>query len=573
MSAWGRPDWGAPLATSVWAAFEAPERRAVLPHALTLASDANGAPDLRFVVYRAAHAGDGTSHGVLDARIVAAYDTDTTGTLQPVARAFLRLEWLADTATTLAAPEPLWWSASGEAELVLRIAQDGVALIENSLQTALPLRVVADVEVDGVAPRVDARADVDVQRLVRTLREQGGDVVARESLRERLLREPEALAVALRATPGVDANMAVAALVDQLRAHWFGFAPSNIEGAAMLALPPADAALPGRVTLDLSAVCVAPRAFVLALAPFDEAARLAGRPWREIVEWRELLPLAFGDTRLRVETNLPAWSPETLKLVATLTFAPNPPSRRHALSPSLALDAAQPVVDIGVRLARNETPRWTLRVDAILPVAGSIRRLAGAPIEGSGTRVVIGPAQIPVALARVEASPGLLALADVDVTPADSPDAPLHLTAASPRGTVCVPAPAAGATLRIVARGRGADIALDPRAFGDLRVDLSDFPQYGTQSAAFDVTFDAGPSAVAVETRALDANDDASSESIAFDPSQPRRDVAWRCRDPFRCGLRWRWRAGIGEAAWPWSEPLAPGAVAQLAASERLRAS
>lgn len=581
------PDWERPLMTGTGETFHAfPDRGDViaLPDRLRLVCSADGLPELRLALFRGPGAGPGLGgYGVLDFRLRADHAERATPFVPaPIVRGSVRIrpaDLAADLPAEIFVAQRLEWSGLGTARFLVRLSADAAALVHELLGSGLvPLRAMAEVEIEGVGATIPVTAQVEVRKLLDALTElaSGGALVRREAVELALTDDPATLGIAVSGERALhDAPLVARALLDRMRWRLLDFEASPwADEAPALRIPAWNPQLPSAISWDLNEQVIVARPRRLDFDPFGEALRLISSA--ALVSQATLPALAVGFHRLMVESNVPAWRPDGAQLLATLRFPSSPPERMHEVSRTLALRPDRGVDHLEVRLAPGEKLAWRLSVMLIQPGASGGTRWVGDEVAGEGARVLITPAQLPARIVTLEAGRALLALASVsarlDAVDAGRPYSDVAVLAKNqPTSALVLPRSATDARLTITATADGADTTLEiePLPVSDQYIDIADLPGYGEHETEISIAFDADVALIAIETAPADADAEFDVETVSFTPVNPHRRVHWRCADPFRCGLRWRWRALADEAAWPWSAPVPSGRALQLRASDR----
>lgn len=579
----GLPDWGNPVDRDDVRLFAAYQRDTVciaLPDALTVATGGDGRPRFHLTAIRPAIPMAGRQgHGRLDMELQldsSAANDDGTIRAAPPLRGWLRLRSaMLDLPPELSAPVELDCSGLGFARLTLPLAATGVATIEAVLRDgATPILAAVDVEVAGIAPRLPCQAIVDLAQLRTALVD---ETMTPARLAEALATDAAALGVTIT-DRGADLGPRTIAdaLADHIRARLCSgpLAPAPEEG---LVLTLADAQIAtGTARLDLGATLVATRVVTVALDPFASARSLAqgaGGIAGLITRGQSgLLPTGRHEVTVDASVARPCVGP--LALGATLAFPPRAPARNHPVVESFELPASGDSVTRHVRLAPGEPAAWSLTAFAFWPSADgrNFERLEGAAIAGSGAQALLRPNSFPLGFVDVAASAVLLDLAEVEVTLAGvrangaAAMAAVTLTAAAPRATLALPADAGGTVLGcdLVALGSGQRITLPSRPAADWRIELGEVPFYGPRAVELLATLPDDTPLLAIEVLPEDAPAGAEPQTYAFTRQIPARTHRWLCRDPFRPGLRWRWR---GQA-----EFFPPSAAARIDLAEALPA-
>ncbi|MCP8940818.1 hypothetical protein NK718_20015 [Alsobacter sp. SYSU M60028] len=566
------PDWTvpAPLAEGrAFPAFERPDVAVALPLGLAVADEPGGDPAFRLTAVRPARPDPGDpDRALLELRLRLVYP-DAPGAEQaaPVRGelALLPSDSVTDARLTPPPPESLDWLGLGLARLSVPLDPAAASLIEAALADGpLPFTARADIEIDGVSPRAPARVVVAGKRLAAALAAHAPDgFLARDGLLALLRGDLASLGLTVTAAGPEPAPGALAeALADRIRVRFGRFAAPSGLGAPGFALAVAERDAPDEIAWNLAETLVAPRSFSLGLDPFAEARELARRVGRDALVRRVVTPeLSLGFRRLLVEAAL-LQRPAGVALAAVnIVLPPHPPGRPQEIRKSVDLTHAE-VTPVDVRLAPDEELAWTAACVMMLETPAGMRRLDGPPRSGAGWRVSIRPADLPARFVRVEASPALTALADLDVAceAGGAPVAkPVRLDASRPSASLTLPRDLADARLvaTAVSPRDGARLALAPRDAQPCRFDVTDLPGYGPRAASLAARLDGAP-LLALEVRPESAGDEAV-EPVLLTADRDTRLVTWFAADPFRPGLMWRPRQPDGAPPLPWRGPIQDG--------------
>ena len=566
----GLPDWGGAVAdggdVAAWSAYQVEGIALVMPDALTVATGPDGKPAFHLSAFRPLVPTPGRrGYGRLDMdlRLVSrAATADGKVRVVPALRG-----WLSLSSNALALPPqlstalPLGCSGLGVARLMLPLEAEGVAIMESALASgAASLLAAVDIEVAGVAARLPAKATVDIARL----RDALANAMTPSMLLDALLHDPARVGVSLAGVPADKPAQAVAeAVADHIRARLCdGPMRPRPEGGLALVLA-ATGIASGIARLDLGEAVMATRGSTIVLDPFavarDLASAVGGLAALTTRSTSSSLQSGQHDIVVDASVGRPCIGP--LAVGATVLFSPRPPARPHEVREDFEFPSDGSSVVRRVKLAVNEPVSWTCTGFAFWPTADGrgAKRLDGAPQMGNGLQVLLRPGDFPLQFVDVESGAALLGLGSLEVVfgPVRA-----RLTAEAPRATLAVPVTTTDATLgaTLVSRDGAARVALPARPAADWRIELSDVPGYGTRTVEIAVTLPTGTPLRAVEVLAEDAASDEEIQTYAFNAATPVRTHHWFCRDPFRPGLRWRWR---GQAAF---SPPVGGARLELVA-------
>ena len=549
----GLPDWGGPVADgsggAAWSAYQVEGIALAMPDALTVATGPDGKPAFHLSAFRPLVPTPGRrGYGRLDMdlRLVSrAATADGKVRVVPALRG-----WLSLSSNALALPPqlstalPLDCSGLGVARLMLPLEAEGVAIMESALAGgAASLLAAVDIEVAGIAARLPARATVDIARL----RDALADAALTPSmLLDAVLRDPARVGVSLAGvTPDRPAQEVAGAVADHIRARLCdGPLRPRPEGGLALVLATTGIAS-GSARLDLGEAVMATRASTIVLDPFAMARDLAGAAGglAALTTRSTSKALQSGQHDIVVDASIGRPCVGPLALGATVRFAPRPPARPHEVREDFELPSDGSSVVRRVKLAVDEPVSWASTGFAFWPTADGrgAQRLDGATQSGNGLQILLRPRDFPLQFVDVEAGAALLGLASLEV---GFGPVRARLTADAPRATLAVPVAATDATLgaTLVSRDGAARVTLPARPAADWRIELSDIPGYGTRTIEIAVALPPGTPLRAVEVLAEDAASDEETQTYAFNAATPVRTHHWFCRDPFRPGLRWRWR-------------------------------
>lgn len=566
------PDWGCPLEVAGHPAFAAEGGLApplVLPDALRLAEEPDGMPAFRLHALRALPPAKGI--GRLDLRLRLSAPALPGAEMAHPARGWLRLRPAAALGVLpedLLKPVPLDWNGLGLARLSLPLSAEGAAVVEGLLTAgeSTGLGALAEMEVEGLAPRLPLQARLDVRGFLAWFVAQcrADGTLARAELQLRLGLMPESAGIALAAPAEEPFPGALAlALLDRLRARGLVRpAPSpEADGAPALRAPPPEEALPDRIVWDLAEPMRASRPLALVLDPVAAARELAARQGgtTRLVSLGTVASVGLGFHRLVLDCNLPPEPAGALGLGARLCLPASPPARPQAIQRDMELRPGAPPLEVPVRLAPGERLRWTLQGFAFLSTGTGqgVERLLGEAAAGEGPRLLLTPALMPLRFIEIEAEPAVLALGALSVRlEAQRPGGAYAAEALLERGrasaTLGLPRDAVEASLHAGLRGpSGAMISLPAFPAEDRRIALHDLPGTGPREIRVEVRLRPPAALAALDLLPEDAEEGTEPATLAFTPAEPARAFRWLCRDPFRPGLLWR-RHAPGAA---WSAP------------------
>ncbi len=551
----GLPDWGRPIAGKtawLYAPFQRNGAPLALPNTLSIATEPDGRPAFRILAIRELGPFGAAGRGRIDIEFqLATNDEDARAV--PAERGWLRLRSaMLDLPAELLRPVELDCSGLCLARLVLPLAPEGVAFVEQALADgALPVIATVDVEVAGIAPRLQGRAVIDVAVLAAVL---AAGTMTPAVLRDLVAADPGSAGVKLEdIDPDTPMIVAAEAVADHVRSALCA-GPLRPAEDAGLALCPFDPTLThGRAVLDLGRTIIATRTVALELDPFLAARALAADRGggAALIERTSGAPLPTGRHRITIDCSVRRPLIGPLALGATLRFPPRPPARMHEVRRDFELPTDGSSVEQHVQLSPSEPLEWTLAAFAFWPAVDhrGVEQLLGETHAGTGAQALLRTSAFPLMFVEVEVEARLIHMAEVAVTLtgewSDQPaDTAVTLSAARPRAALALPVDASAPqmTVMLTPRGPGVPIMLGPIPAADWRIELADLPGYGPRSLEITVSLPAGVPLAAIEVLPEDADASEEPAPYAFTPSNSSRTHGWFCRDPFRPGLLWRWR-------------------------------
>lgn len=592
------PDWGAArpgaagdAALSVYDGFENAAMRIALPDRLDIALEEDGKPAFLLTGIRPlvpTPANQPYAHLAFRLRAQAKampeagqVATGETWQMARLARGFLRFRLspaFGSLPPELAAPATLNWNALSATQFSLKLSPEAAILVENALlRDALPLMALAEVEVDGMAPRLPVRVTLRARAAMAILRGLAGTrgVLARTSLGRHLLSD----AAAHVTIEGGDKNDPVfmeklaQALGDHCRVRFCKPLPTPFDdGTPVVTLPADDADVPDTLVWDLNQPLAAPRALALGFDPFEQARKLVGAVGVEALVKRIVTPgLSSGFQRIAVTSNVPQRPAGVDMLALRLRFPPRPPFRPHEISKMIDVGrSATGFVD--VQLGPGEPVAWLAKTIAAVAGPRGVDLIEGPETAGEGAFAFAGATGFPVRFVECLASEAMVATADVGITAVGQRkglpfQAALRLSKGNRRGFLAIANDVSDVLLRIEARKPdGRVIALEPRLVEDVEIDIGMLPGYGPRSATLDVVFDDAATLAAIEVSP--EGEPERIDALVLTPQAPSRTLEWFCADPFRPGFRWRWRARADETERPWNGPVDAGALTILSSSK-----
>lgn len=484
---------------------------------------------------------------------------------------FLRITPLAGSTelpVELQAPAALAWDGLDCARVWQRLSlDDGIVVRDALLAGTLLVRADVQLELDGVSPRVAARAVLDPRELLTALHQRADHdgVIEREQVVAHFLTVADRLVTAALG-PLPDPVLLAEILTDRVRVR-FGTAVMGAPGRAAMRLPSPESIGGGRFEWDLSQPFVAPRPAFLSLDPFEAARQVIATHGAEAVVRSTVVPsFESGVLPVTVDVNLPVRPEGLLGLGVNLDAPPAPPRRVQAAIATVELSPDRPTATAVLKLAPGEDPAYSYEVFAIVRGHGGIDRVVGPRIDHRGDALYLSPATLPVRFVPISADAGLLEQGDLDVCLRWSLDG----EAFEHRAVVTPGTPAmslvlaerveqAELELALVERGGSGRQALPRLPAAGVCLGLHSFAEHGPRDVRLEAALDADDLPILVDVRPEAAADavgdhDPATITVLLSPEQPERTVTYHSTSIFRPGYRWRWRAtGGGAFESPWS--------------------
>jgi hypothetical protein len=602
MSLLGLPDYQRPLhgfKYEIYYPFENSGSFVVASSQLEISSTKTGRPDFLLEMVRGVSpAMPPKPYAVLDFRVRAVHPAEPAlalvrkehpnATVGPPAfrSGFLRLQPTANTADMpeeLLQPIALAASGLGIARFVMRLSPAAGAIIEGALKgEVLGLLAWAEMEMEGVAPRVPVRVTFDPGDLLNALAEAAGKRTAPVLTRDQLegfferdlgklpLRLDSALEDAFR-------RDFVEAMADWVRVRYGEFVASQqrpVEFSISLRMQEATG---GQVSWDLSKPLAAPRAMIASLDPFDAARQLVkSEGISSFLKQTVVPPLSTGTKRVHIAANLPFLRAGVLSLGVHVSAPPKPPHRMQAIHETLEFVTPADSGVVTLKMSAAEPFAYEYSTWAVAEQAGGIGRLENDPRNHEGPTLDLGVDDFPLKFVTVEAATALLELGTISgVCEGQAKEGPFErrfeLTPSHPAVGIGVPKDATLAPIRIAAaEHEGARIlrlTLEPGQSAQL--DLTSFPEFGPHRVKIECRFDEASSAfLAVDVVAEGREESLEAvQTFALTPATPVKEWAYLAESPFYAGYRYRIHAISGDSTSPWSDVQSPAAPLRLKAS------
>jgi hypothetical protein len=562
----GLPDFERPFEAEdvrLFHPFEQGGPYLALPRHLRIADDTTGVPQFRLRTVRGADpSGPPDPYGIIDLLLEPDYALDTAaehlrreGRAAPVVPVtpeggWLRLQPVGGEHVfpeSMRQVHPLTWNGFGSTRVAAQLSLEATRLLERALAgEVLLLPGTAEVHLRGIATRINARVSFDPVALLSVLHE--GATEGRISRAEALaLFKRPASGLPLTVEEGqVGRHLFAAALVDRVFERFGTPSPPPVgarEGHVRL---PEETPL-GRFRWDLAEAVSVRRSFFYELDLPDAARRLLEQfGEHQIVEEVVVTEVGSGVLPVSVVANLPRERAGVLDIGVTLHAPPRPPERVHAVRKSVRFKHLEDHGEVVLRLAPTEEPAYRFAPYAVVRGGRGIARLEGEERDGRGSHLFLRPADFPVRFVRLEAAPGLRAVAPVEVTvywqegrgEGDEVRREVTLNESSPVVALALPRDERDAELAARVSQGQRTVSLGPLPAEDTYFDLPAFPGYGPHVVEVTCEFAEGNALYAIEMQQEPGEKE--PDVLHLTPAQPKRIWRYFADSPFAARYRWR---------------------------------
>jgi hypothetical protein len=562
----GLPDFERPFEAEevrLFHPFEQGGPYLALPRHLRIADDTTGVPQFRLRAVRGADpSGPPDPYGVVDLLLDPDYALDTAadhlrreGRAAPVVPVtpeggWLRLQPVGDEDVfpeSVRRARSLTWNGFGPTRVAAHLSLEATRLLERALAgEVLLLPGTAEVHLRGIAARVAARVSFDPAALLEVMKVGAVDGVISRADALVIFRKPASGLPLTVEGEEVSGLLFAAALVDRLFER-FGtpVPPPGGVRESHVRLP--EEAPSGRFRWDLSEAVAVCRSFFYEFDLADTARRLLEAFGEDgLVEEVVVAEVGSGVFPVSVVANLPRERAGVLEMGVSLHVPPHPPARGHAVRQRVRFTPPEDRDEIVLRLAPTEDPVYRILPYAIVQNGRGIARLEGEEREERGSQLFLRPVDFPVRFVRLEAAPGLRALAPIEVTVCwqegrgDSREVHRQVTLDESTPVVALALPRNERNAELAARlSRGERTSsLGPLPAEDAYFDLPAFPGYGSHVVEVTCKFAEGIALYAIEMQQEPGEKE--SEVLHFTPAQPTRSWRYFADSPFAARYRWR---------------------------------
>lgn len=586
MSLQGLPDFYKPIPGNGYQIFYPYENAGdyiILPDLLEISDRPDDDPDFRLDLVRGENPNLLPSpYGILDFRLQPHYAIAEALTLlrqqhseamiSPAifASGFLRLYAIGQTdeiPADLRVPMPLTWNGLGNARFTLKLAPTTALLLKSSIEgNALLLSADAEMELEGVAPRLPLQVRFNANHLLSLLASLGNEQrqIARSEILRFFRQDISLLPFEVVGTVS-DRETLAETLTDWVRVYFGKFIPSpNDDAKPYLALIPAPSD-DRSIEWDLSQPLRVPRPLVLNLNPLAAAQKIVQAQGIDAIARTTIIPaFSTGILPVSVSANLPAHRPGVIAMGVTLRAAPYLPYRPQAVIATTELTPPEDQARLLLRLAASEPPQYTVMTFVVVSNSQGAKQFKSDEMPHSGDTLYLNLDDFPVTFLPMEALRSLLEIASIRgvcrcLDQGILLEQSFVLNLEQPAIALCLPQTAAGATLDITAQCRSTDkiLRLNSLPAKPLKLGLHSFREYGPQTVQIDCNFNDATSLIAIDLLPEDRPVE-EMQVLSFTLSRPHREWTYLARSPFQVGYRYRLHSEDSTLPFAWSAVLPP---------------
>lgn len=588
----GLPDWGQ-LYQNPIAQLAAPYEfghYAVMPNALGIASTAQGYPDFHLRLIRGNRI---TPYGVLEMRLQFHYpmaeglevarQQDPRSRLMPWIPRSGYVRFLPRATAEPIPPEILQPMAIAsnyldQVRLQLSLSQTNAVFLKSCLaERAWPLSAIAEVELEGVLPRLPVRVRFNPSEVItdlfklsegnRRIHWEKATHYIQQSFGQPLGKDSVISKGTIQIIGEISADeipeMSVA-IVGRIRNRWGKFLPSSeadpAEQFQLVSEIPT-----GQFEWNLGEAELGVRSRCLTLDAFDSVTQVIQTQGLEaIVQETDVPPFPTGVFPVSMSANLPSQRLGVLRLGVNLRVPPRPPSRPQALNTSLELKAPQDIATTTLRLTPTDSLEYWVSTFAILKDATGIQRFNGSETCHRSHYLTLYPEDFPLQWITIAADPEVLEIATVRAI-VQRPDGKQSVVQSFPVGTepmaIALPVNEHAAVLEfeVTAIDPAAPLQtlkIGPMPAQDYQLSLYAFATYGPQTLILERSASTNSQSMTIELCPdvfITPLESQPTTVIHLKPQDHQREWTWFSESPFYGGYRYRHYRGSGQPAEAWS--------------------
>lgn len=585
MSLQGLPDFQQPIqeaGLTIFYPFEAQGSFTLLPDSLIVAERNAGQPDFSLELVRGKN-----TYGVLDFKLKPHYLFEQAFSLlrkryanatvegAKYVSGYLRLQpkFDLDSSTEMTKPIPLGWNGLGIGRFILRLEPSTVSLFKKALiGELLAIEAIAEMEVQGVAPRVPVKVRFNSATLLNALAGLGDNehrVKCDDVLNYFLSRDYEQLPLEIVGNKdSINRQDFAEALLDRIRARFGTFIPSPKQPVAPhFLLSTFEQTGSGQFEWDLSEPMSVSRIVVFHLNPFDAAqAIVKAQGIAAIYHETTVPPLPLGNFSIAIIGNFYTYRPNVVAVGVTLRAAPCPPRRFQTVTKTVELIPPEDKTSVTLKLSTAEKLEYSYSTYIVLNTAKGIAQLNGPSIPCKEEQLYVNIDDLPVDFVPIEATTSLLEIATINgicrwlinELP-DERDFELNLN--QPSIALALPKGATKIAVDIEAQEMNGNhrLKLEPLTSNSVMLDLFSFPEYGSHKIDIECVFDAVKKTFAIELLPEGRPELRDEISVLFfTPNESKKEWTWFAESPFYSGYRFRLFHSQNQSVLPWSDIRSP---------------
>lgn len=414
----------------------------------------------------------------------------------------------------------------------------------------LTIQARADVEVEGVAPRVPQIASFDPQHLVKDIYQfMPGQPLNWQIIYQYFQQEPEQMAVSLSTAPDDNktaTQLLARALTDRIYTRFGSLIPDPYRGTwPLVELNEQD---PGRFDWDLSLVEQVRRPIIIMFSPLTAIKNYVQAHGSEsLISSVTVPPIPPGIYRVNVSAVLPPKALNSYAFGVNLETKANLP-RRPAQSQGARFTDSQLQKNVNLRFLRTETPTYSAKTYVIFKTKQGVKRLEKSVETDDDQTLTLAPQDFPARFLVVQATQQLLNAASEihGLYDINGQTGSFELTAQQPAVSVLVDSDQADEidgtfSITAISKENGFSIKTPPLT-APVRLDFASFRSYGPQKIDINVTFNPGDPRLKVFE--FEGENSVNQVTLIFTPDANQKVFRFVPKSPFLARYRYRVRDG-----------------------------
>ncbi len=587
----GYPDWGRSIRNinaEIVGPYEVGQTYAVAPRALGIATTPQGTPDIRLELVRGQNLT--APYGLLDLRLqfqypmdqglILARQQDSRATIAPwiLRSGFLR--WIPrgvaeSIPLEILQPIALRWNSLDQVRYQIKLSQANALFLKHCLsEQFFPLIAIAEVELEGVLPRLPMSVKFNPSELISALVKLSDDQrrISCTCALEYFQRPIRELPIELTGELNPEDLQAWAeAIVGRLRNRWGRSVPSP----EALLTPHFQwmTDIPNGVFVwNLDEAALGVRSQVLTIDRFEPLTQLIQtQGLGAVVKETDVPPFPTGVFPVTIAANLPSNRQGILRMGVNIRVPPKLPQRPQAIMVTTELKPPQDTAMTTLKLGVRDSLEYWASSFVILKDATGIQRFNAPETRHHSHHLTLYPDDFEIQFVTIEADEDLLELATIRAT-LRRPDRGKWVVQSFDLGrepmAIALPkvqsndssssnsSDNSSATLEFELTAIDPNtpiktLKLGPMPAQDTQLNLYAFATYGPQSLIIQRPVHELAS-LTLELCA-DGPTPQSSTVLNLSPTQSMREWTWFSDSPFYGGYRYRLYRGAGQPVEPWS--------------------